>query len=548
MKKQLWSTIIIVVIAAQMLAACASPAPAPTAEPAAAAAVPATEAPAPPPATKAPDPTMAPTSVADKTATIGMVELVTSLDPPTDWTIAATWIHMNIFDCLVWRNRDTAVFEPWLAESYENVTDTTWRFKLRQGVTFHNGEPFNADAVLWTFDRILADDTMITHPQWTFIQEMKAVDPYTVDFVTKLPEPAMLSKISGTGCGIQAPVAGKAQQKSGADYTPVGTGPFMLSEWVKDDYIKLVSNPTYWQGKPGIDTLLFRAIPETSTQVASLIAGDIDLMVGVPKQDWERVNANESTSVEEYLTNRTLLLALRIGPSKSMPDWTGPTSDLLVRQAISLAIDRKTIMELIDGLGIPTLSRITPPTLGWSDKFFDQLGEYNPVKARELLAKSSYKGEPLTFHSSTATLYEKEVAQAVTAMLQDIGLNMDSQIMELTAYREKIYFPNKNEELYMTALGNSFFDPWITVKEFGAGQKQRNGWVNAEVDKLIEEAGVNMDPKARAGQYLKVQELINAEVPHVYLYLQKDALGKSKRLDFKINVDNFLWMGFSKIN
>jgi peptide/nickel transport system substrate-binding protein len=542
-----------------ILAACGGAAPAtPAAEPTAApaaepTAVPAAEptaAPAAEPtAVPAAEPTAAPAAEAgDKTATIGMVELVTSLDPPTDWAIAATWIHMNIFDCLVWRDRETAEFAPWLAESYENIDPTTWRFKLREGVTFHNGEPFNADAVIWTFERILADDTMITYPQWTFIKSVTAIDPYNVEIVTQTPEPAMLSKISGTGCGIQAPVAGKAQQESGAEYTPIGTGPFAFSEWVKDDYIKLVANPDYWQGKPDIDTLMFRAIPETSTRVASLIAGDIDLMVGVPTQDWERINANEGTAVEEYLTNRTLLLALRTAPSGGMMDWSGPTSDPLVRQAISLAIDRRTLIELIDGMGIPTLSRVTPPTLGWSDKFYNQFGEYDPEKARELLAQSSYNGEPLTFHTSTAFLYQKEVAETIAAMLQDVGLNIDLQVMDVTTFREKVYFPNLNEEIYMDALGNSFFDPWITMNEFRVGQKQRSGWVNAEAEQLIEEAAVNMDPEARAAQYIRIQELINQDLPHVYLYTMKDAMGKSDRLEFTMNPDNFLWMGFAKIN
>ena len=483
----------------------------------------------------------------DKTATIGMVELVTSLDPPTDWAIAATWIHMNLFDCLVWRNRDTAEFEPWLAESYEAVDDVTWRFKLRQGVTFHNGEPFNADAVVWTYERILADDKMITYPQWTFIKSITPVDDYTVDFVTTAPEPAMLSKMSGTGCGIQAPAHGKTQAESGAEYMPVGTGPFSFAEWVKDDYIRLNANADYWQGKPDIDTLVFRSIPEVSTQVASLLSGEIDLMVGVPRQDWERINSNEGTQVEEFLTNRTMLLALRVGPSSSMPDWTGPTSDPLVRQAINLAIDRQTILELIDNMGVPTLSRITPPTLGWSDEFFEQIGEYDPDRARELLAESSYDGEPLTFHASTAFIYEKEVAEAVTAMLQDIGLNIDLQVLDVTTFREKVYFPNMNEEIYMDALGNSFFDPWITVKEFEPGQKQRSGWENAEADTLIPEAAQNMDPEARAAQYVRLQELINQDLPHIYLYLMKDALGTSDRIEFKMNPDNFLWMGFAKI-
>lgn len=550
-------TLLVIAIVALILAACGSAPPAaePTAAPVAAdptAAPAATEAPAPtaaptaaPAATEAP--TAAPAAEGGKTATIGMVELVTSLDPPTDWAIAATWIHTNIFDCLVWRNRDTAEFEPWLAESYENVDATTWRFKLREGVTFHNGEPFNADAVVYTYQRILDDDKMITYNQWTFIQEMKVVDPFTVDFITKTPEPAMLSKISGTGCGIQAPVAGAARDASGADYEPIGTGPFKFVEWVKDDYVKLEGNPDYWQGKPDIDTLIFRAIPETSTRVASLIAGDIDLTVGVPRQDWDRINANEGTSVEEYLTNRTLLIALRTAPSGGQPEWSGPTEDPLVRQAISLAIDRATIIELVDNMGIPTLSRITPPTLGWSEAFYNQLGEYNPEKARELLAQSSYNGEPLTFHTSTAFTYQKEVAEAITAMLQDVGFTIDLQVMDVTSFREQVYFPNKNEEIYMDALGNSFFDPWITVREYAVGQKARSGWVNADAERLIDEAAVNMDPEARAAQYVEIQNLINQDVPAIYLYLMKDAMGKSDRLDFTMNPDNFLWMGFAKI-
>ena len=162
--------------------------------------------------------------MASDTVTIGMNELVTSLDPPTDWAIAATWIHMNLFDCLVWRNRETAEFEPWLAESFENVDDTTWQFKLREGVTFHNGEEFNADAVVWTYQRILDDDTMITHRQWTFIDQINVIDPLNVEIVTTAPEPAFLSKMAGTGCGVQAPEHGKAQMESGDEYMPVGHG------------------------------------------------------------------------------------------------------------------------------------------------------------------------------------------------------------------------------------------------------------------------------------------------------------------------------------
>ncbi|MCW5849485.1 MAG: ABC transporter substrate-binding protein [Anaerolineae bacterium] len=515
--------------------------PAPTVAPAAKAV--ATEAP------KVVAPTTAPVGAktASKTLTIGMVELLKSLDPPTDWAIPATWIHMNIFDCLVWRNRQTGAFEPWLATEWKNTDPTTWRFTLRKGVEFHNGEKFTADAVVWTYERILADKTMITYPQWTHIKQLKRIDDYTVDIITATPEPAMLSKMAGTGCGIQAPEYGKKAGPQGAATQPVGTGPFMFKEWVKDDHITLTANPKYWQGKPDIDTLIFRSLPETATRVGSLLTGNIDLAVGVPAEDWKRIKDNSSTTVQEFLTNRTMLLALRLGPSEPMPTWKGPTSDPLVRKAINLAIDRAAIIKLINGMGVPTMSRITPPTLGWSDKFFNQLGKYDPVEAKKLLAQSTYKGEPLTFHAAPAFLYEKEVAEAVAAMLKDIGLNIDFQFMDLTTFREKIYVPNKTAELYMDALGNSFFDPWITVKEFEPGQKQRSGWQNAEADKLILAAAQNMNPEERTKQYIRVQELINEDLPHIYLYLMKDAIGMSKRVKFEMGPDGFLWMGQAKV-
>ncbi len=525
-----WPKLILLsMVALMLLSACAAPVPAGDA------AAPAAEADA-----------SGEASMDDGTAVIGMNELVTSLDPPTDWAIAATWIHMNLFDCLVWRDRATAEFQPWLAESWENVDDTTWRFKLREGVTFHNGEEFNADAVDWTYQRILDDDTMITHGQWTFIDEINILSPYEVEIKTTAPEPAFLSKMAGTGCGIQAPEHGMAQMESGEEYTPIGTGPYQFVEWVKDDQITMAANEDYWQGAPEVKTLIWRSIPETSTRVASLITGDVDLMVGVPSQDWERVNGNEGTSVEQYLTTRVMLLALRTGPSEQNPDWEGVTSDKLIRQAISYAIDREAIIGLIDGMGVPVTSRVTPPTLGWSEEFVDQLGEYDPEKAMALLEEAGYDGEELTFHSSTSWLNQKEVAEALTAMFQAVGLNIDLQVLDVTTFREQVYFPYQNEEIYMDALGNSFFDPWITVLSERSDRRERSGWTgeNADmVDELVRAAAVNMDPESRAEQYVEIQRLINEDVPYVYLYQMLDTVGQNDRLSWEPPLDGFLWMG-----
>ena len=487
----------------------------------------------------------------NETITIGMNELVTSMDPPADWAIASTWIHMNLFDCLVWRNRETGAFEPWLATSYENIDELTWRMTLREGVTFHNGEVFDADAVKWTYERITSAsrDEFITFNQWTFIEEITALSPYEVEIVTTGPEPAFLSKMAGTGCGIQAPVAGQEMAESD-EYMPIGTGPYMLEEFVRDDFVTMSAFQDYWQGAPDVETIIWRAIPETSTRIANLLTSDVDLIVSVPPQDWERINSNDGTEVQEYLTTRVMLLALRAGANEQYPEWEGLTSDPLIREAIRLAIDRELLIEVIEGMGVPVLSRITPPNIGWSEEFYDTVGEYDPERAMQLLEEAGYDGEPITFQSSTSWLLQQEVAEVIAAMLETVGFNVDLQVMDVTTFREQVYFPYRNEEIYMDALGNSFFDPWITVLSERSDRRERSGWSGPEADMadtLIRSAAANMDAEARADEYLALQEVLVESAPTIPLYQMKDAVGINSNLNWSMPLDGFLWFGNAEL-
>lgn len=483
---------------------------------------------------------------------IAMNELPSSLDPPADWAIASTWIHMNMFDCLVWRNRETAAFEPWLASSWTNVDDSTWRLTLREGVTFHNGEPFTADAVKWTYERIqdASRDEFITFNQWLFIDEITALSDYEVEITTVEPDPSFLSKMAGTGCGIQAPVAGREMMESG-EYTPIGTGPYKFVEYVTDDFLVLEANEDYWQGTPDIETITWRSIPENSTRVANLLTGAVDLTVGVPPQDWERINENDGTEVQDYLTTRVMLLALRAGPSEQNPDWSGLTEDVRIRQAIAAAIDRELLIEVIDGLGVPTKTRITPPTLGSDPEMYDTTDGYDPERAMALLDEAGYDGEELTFHSSTSWLLQREVSEVVAAMLEAVGLNVNLQVLDTTTFREQVYFPYRNEEIYMDALGNSFFDPWIAVLSERSDRRERSGWSGPDadrVDALIREAAVNMDPDARAAQYEEIARIVYDNAVSVPLYQLRDAIGKSSSLDWSAPLDGFLWMGNAELD
>ena len=500
---------------------------------------------------------VAPTSVAfaqddGESITIAMNELPSSLDPPADWAIASTWIHMNMFDCLVWRNRETAAFEPWLATSWDNIDDQTWRLTLREGVTFHNGEPFTADAVKWTYERIqeASRDEFITFNQWLFIDEITALSDYQVEITTVEPDPSFLSKMAGTGCGIQAPVAGREMMESG-EYTPIGTGPYKFVEYVTDDFLVLEANEDYWQGAPDIETITWRSIPENSTRVANLLTGAVDLTVGVPPQDWDRINENDGTVVEDYLTTRVMLLALRAGPSEQNPDWSGLTEDIRIRQAIAAAIDRELLIEVIDGLGVPTKTRITPPTLGSDPEMYNTTDGYDPERARALLDEAGYDGEELTFHSSTSWLLQREVSEVVAAMLEAVGLNVNLQVLDTTTFREQVYFPYLNEEIYMDALGNSFFDPWIAVLSERSDRRERSGWSGPDadrVDTLIREAAVNMDPVERDAQYQEIARIIYDNAVSIPLYQLRDAIGKNTALDWNAPLDGFLWMGNAELD
>lgn len=478
---------------------------------------------------------------------VALPELVSSFDYPYDWAIVATWVQSNISDCLIWRDRESGEFVPWLAESVENVDPTTWRLTLRTGINFTNGEPFDAAAAKFTIDRILADPEALVYGQWTFIEEVKVVDDATIEIVTAAEEPAFMSRMAGTGCQVVPPAYYQEVGNEGFSQEPIGLGPFTLGEFAKDDQVTLEANPDYWRGAPAIDEVVFRAIPEASTRVAELLQGGVDVVSSVPVQDQERVAAEENLTLKNFLTPQVMILSLRTGPSETMPDFAGVTTDPKVRQAIELAIDRQALVDLVGG-GVPTLTRVTPPTPCSDPELYGQVGEYDPERAAALLEEAGYDGEPLTFHASLAFPLEKEVAETIAAMLEGVGLNIELQVMDTSAFREQIYVPYKNEELYLDALGNSFFDPWITMLSERSDRRERSGWSGAEadrVDELVRASAVNMNGDERCQQYIELQNMLRAANggPFIYLYQMEETMGLNERVLFEPSPDGFLWFG-----
>jgi peptide/nickel transport system substrate-binding protein len=225
-----------------------------------------------------------------------------------------------------------------LATSWEAVNDTTWIFHLRKGVKFHNGEEFNAEAVRFSIDRVLNPATKARwRANFTFIDRVDIVDPFTVKIITKTPAPLLITNL-GFGMLIVPPEYFK---EKGDDYIathPIGTGPFKFVRWVKDDEVVFEANENYWAGSPKIKTVVFKPIPEDSTRVAALLGGDVDIVKKVPIHLIPMVNKSKVAKV--IVVPSAQGICCPIDTLKK-----GPLQDKRVRQAINYAVDKESIIK-----------------------------------------------------------------------------------------------------------------------------------------------------------------------------------------------------------
>lgn len=222
------------------------------------------------------------------------------------------------------------------------MNDTTWRFKLREGVTFHNGDPFTSADVKYTLERVAKDNTLKQNSYFKNIVEVKAVDEHTVDIITDGPDPLLLNRLSKMGAGI---LPSKYIADKGMDTflkEPVGTGAYKFSKWTKDDRIELVKNENYFGGEPKWNEVVFRVIPEASTRVSELLAGGVDVASSIPSTDIARIEGEADKKIVKAPIQRVLQLIFRQTEGSI-------TADPKVREAIDLAIDKQGIVDSIAG-------------------------------------------------------------------------------------------------------------------------------------------------------------------------------------------------------
>ncbi|HXZ38741.1 MAG TPA: ABC transporter substrate-binding protein, partial [Thermodesulfobacteriota bacterium] len=299
----------------------------------------------------------------------------TTLDPHMRWDTAAINILMNIYDFLLVRSPDLKIL-PLLASSYKIVNDSTWELNLRQGVKFHNGEDFNAAAVKFSLERLADPRNKLQQTALQIIERVEIINEYRVHIITKKPFPYLDAQLTNVGAVIP-PKYFQERGPSHFSLHPVGTGPYKLVRWTKDDQLEVEANSTYWRGVPRIKRAVFRPIPEDTSRVAGLQTQELDVIVNIPPNLANLMNWKGRSTVAKIPSARTVFLVLENTKG-------GPMADVRVRRAIAQAIDQdKIIKNILEGNAFKLASPLSKYQFGYdpSIKPYD----YNPAQAKKLL-------------------------------------------------------------------------------------------------------------------------------------------------------------------
>jgi peptide/nickel transport system substrate-binding protein len=467
---------------------------------------------------------------AQKTLTIVRPTDPVSLDPQLETTAPGSWVFSQILEPLITFNQQMEI-EPRLATSWEFVDDTRLRFTLRQGVTFHDGTPFNAEAVRFSWDRAFNSDPP---GRWKSIagpvSSVEVVDDYTVDIVTAQPYGPILLTMTMPYTGIVSPTAVQAM---GADFSraPVGTGPFTFVEWRANDRIVLDANPDYWRGRPALDRVVFRTVPEEGARMLSLRTGEADMVLVPAPSDLDALEADPNFTVESAPGVGIFYLAFNLDREK--------VSDVRVRQAIAHAIDRELIVEsILEGIGVLARSVIGEPVFGFHDMRLQERYPYDPERAIALLGEAGYtrgadglmrdaSGRQLTLDllpSNGRVPKDREVAEVLQEFLRQVGIEAELHVFEwattFTLMRGATLDYDLNSFTWFTTTADAdytMFSNYVST-ELPPASWNRWRYANPDVDEWLKAARASLDPAEREELYARVQEQLAEDLPAIPLY------------------------------
>ncbi|GGA20261.1 ABC transporter substrate-binding protein [Psychrobacillus lasiicapitis] len=435
----------------------------------------------------------------------------------------------NIYDPLIDRDGQSGEFVPVLAEEWKNVDELTWHLTLKEGVKFHNGADFDANSVKYSIDYILDDANQSFYKsRWVDVEEVKVVSPFEVEIKTSKPFPSLIQRIT-EDLLIMEPGYVEEVGTDEAAKKPIGTGAYKFVEWSRDNYLKLEANEDYWKGTPEIKKLEFRYIPEFSSRLSAFLSNEVDMFKNIPVDSVEKIESDDDSKVEKVPSARINYLALNTF-------YDGPLKDEKVRQALNHAVDVDELIEaVLNGNG----TKMTGPLAVINTGYIETEGyEFDPEKAKSLLKEAGYEPESLTLTLDTPNgryPMDTQVAQAIAAQLQRIGVKVNVQVNEWGAHLEKI----RNREMKdMFILGwGPAFDPQSTIENLFTEVAPYSGFYDEDIEAKIYETNALFDEEKRFNGYAELQNALVEKAAWVPLWQQADLYAVRKDLNFKPRVD-----------
>ncbi len=386
---------------------------------------------------------------------------------------------------------------------------TEWTFQLREGVTFHDGTPVNAEAVAYTIERMQSEGCG-QYALFEPIAEVRVVDHHTITFVTDGLFPALRNNLAHPDAAIISPTA---HQRLGADWgqNPVGSGPYVFQEWVSGDHITLTRNDDYYGAQPYFETINFKFVIDDTSRALAIDTGEADVALRILPTDVERLQANPNLTISQVV-GRSMIYPMKVSD--------GPFSDVRVRQAANYAVDKNTIIDrVLFGAGTPSQSLVEAVQWSIPVGFY----EYDPDKARQLLEEAGAVGTKITLLSPSSRYpSDVEVGQAVAGYLRDAGFDVDLQaISDWPTYVETV--EQRRFDLFFLGWGGSTGDPDNAFRRLlhssNAGELWNpGGYSNPEVDRLIDEGGSEFDLEARGQAYEEIQHIVWEDAPWLFMF------------------------------
>ena len=484
--------------------------------------------------------------------TIGMGTDITAIDPHYHNLTPNNTVAAHIFGYLVERNEKSQPI-PGLATEWKTLDPTTWEFKLRKGVKFHDGSDFTAADVVASIERVpKVPNSPSPFTAYTKqIQKIDVVDPYTIRFRTATPYPLMPTDLEQVAI-ISKQYANASTDDFNTGKAAIGTGPYKVVKYTKGDRIELARNDAWWGGKTPWEKVTLRILPNDATRVAALLSGDVQVIEYVPTSDAAKLKADKRLSIYRVVADRLIYLHLDsdrdaspfVTDKAGAPLTKNPLKDPRVRKALSKAINRPAIVErVMEGEAIAS-GQLVPEFLFGATKNL-QAEKFDPEGAKKLLAEAGYpNGFGLTIHApNNRYVNDAKIAQAVAQMLSRVGV--DTKVVTMPS---STYFTQATDLKFSFMLlgwGTGTGEASSSLKALlmtydrdkGYGTANRGRYSNGKVDALTEDALQTVDDAKREAYLQRATELAIADTGIIPLHFQvnlwamRDGIGYTPRVD-----------------